>query len=246
MSIMTNISTPISSISTLGAGTSVQANSSSSSTSELISSFKEILSVMTATSGLSSSDQPAGTGMNMGDMMAPLMLLMLERLLELELNQDSSSNTGQSSTSTAAETGTAQASTATYSQTTSGVMGSRPTPSGWPVTGRITQEPHAGHMAFDIAVPTGTPVKTTMDGKVVYAGWNDQGYGNLVIVENGAYRTYFAHLSSIPVSVGNQVAAGTVIGLSGSTGHSTGPHVHYEIRQNKVAIDPTGLTRGTA
>ncbi len=202
--------------------------------------------MMTATNGLSASGQSAGMGMNMGDMMAPLMLLMIERLLELELNQDTSANTEQPSTVTAAQIGMAQTSTVTPSQTTPGVIGSRPIPSGWPVTGRITQEPHAGHMAFDIAVPTGTPVKTTMDGKVVHAGWNDQGYGNLVIVENGAYRTYYAHLSSIPVSVGDQVAAGGVIGLSGSTGHSTGPHVHYEIRQNKVAINPTALTRGTS
>jgi murein DD-endopeptidase MepM/ murein hydrolase activator NlpD len=99
-------------------------------------------------------------------------------------------------------------------------------------------------MAFDIAVPVGTPVKTTMDGKVVHAGWNDQGYGNLVIVENGSYRTYYAHLSSIPVAVGDQVEAGTIVGLSGNTGHSTGPHLHYEIRKDRVAIDPTAMTRG--
>jgi murein DD-endopeptidase MepM/ murein hydrolase activator NlpD len=97
-------------------------------------------------------------------------------------------------------------------------------------------------MAFDIAVPVGTPIKTTMDGTVIHAGWNDQGYGNLVIVENGPYRTYYAHLSSIPVSVGDQVSAGSIIGLSGNTGHSTGPHLHYEIRKNKVPIDPTSVT----
>jgi murein DD-endopeptidase MepM/ murein hydrolase activator NlpD len=67
----------------------------------------------------------------------------------------------------------------------------------------------------------------------------------LVIVENGAYRTYYAHLSSIPVSVGDTVKAGTTIGLSGNTGNSTGPHLHYEIRKNLVAIDPTALTLGT-
>jgi murein DD-endopeptidase MepM/ murein hydrolase activator NlpD len=229
----------------LGSGTSVQSGSSPSSTSELISSFKEVLSLMTATSGLSSAGQAAGTGMNMGDMMAPLMLLMIERLLELEVNQGTASNTEQSSTSTTTQAGTAQTSPTMSGQTDLGVVGSKAMPSGWPVIGRITQEPHTGHMAFDIAVPTGTTIRSTMDGKVVYAGWNNQGYGNLVIVENGAYRTYYAHLSSIPVSVGDQVSAGTVIGLSGSTGHSTGPHLHYEIRQNKVAIDPTALTRST-
>jgi len=85
-------------------------------------------------------------------------------------------------------------------------------------------------------------VKSTMAGKVVYAGWNDEGYGNLVIVENGPYRTYYAHLSSIPVQVGDQVSAGSTIGLSGNTGNSTGPHLHYEIRYNMQCIDPTNLT----
>jgi len=124
-------------------------------------------------------------------------------------------------------------------------QGSKLEPSGRPVTGGVlTQEFHPGHTGIDIAIPTGTQVKTTMDGQVVHAGWNTQGYGNLVIVENGAYRTYYAHLSSIPVSVGDEVKAGTVIGLSGSTGNSTGPHLHYEIRENKVAIDPAPVTLG--
>ena len=83
-----------------------------------------------------------------------------------------------------------------------------------------------------------------MDGNVIYAGWNDQGYGNLVIVQNGEYKTYYAHLSSIPVSVGDSVKARTTIGLSGNTGNSTGPHLHYEIRRNNVPIDPTTATLG--
>jgi murein DD-endopeptidase MepM/ murein hydrolase activator NlpD len=108
----------------------------------------------------------------------------------------------------------------------------------WPVKGQVTQEFHDGHKAMDIAVPTGTPVQSTMPGKVIHAGWNDEGYGNLVIVENGAYRTYYAHLSSIPVKLGDTVAAGSIIGLSGSTGNSTGPHVHYEVRVNNVEEIP--------
>ncbi len=168
--------------------------------------------------------------MNMGDLMAPLMLMMMEKLLEQTL--DPSQNTSSTATS--------KSPAAIASSTSSlGTTGARDVPSGRPVDGRITQEPHAGHMAFDIGVPVGTPIKTTMDGKVIHAGWNDQGYGNLVIVENGPYRTYYAHLSSIPVSVGDQVSAGSILGLSGNTGHSTGPHLHYEIRKNNVAIDPT-------
>ena len=106
----------------------------------------------------------------------------------------------------------------------------------------LTQGYHPGHYGLDFGVPVGTPVKTTMDGKVVYAGWNDQGYGNLVIVENGPWRTYYGHLSSVPVKVGQDVGAGSVIGISGSTGHSTGPHVHYEIRKDLAPIDPTSAT----
>jgi murein DD-endopeptidase MepM/ murein hydrolase activator NlpD len=230
---MTNISTPISSISALSSGTNTTSKNATSSTADIISSFKEILSVMTATSGMTSSSQSGGMGMNMSDLMAPLMLMMMERLLEQGLDQ----NTASTATSE---------SSAIFPGTLSsvGTTASKAEPSGRPVEGRITQEPHAGHMAFDIGVPVGTPIKTTMDGTVIHAGWNDQGYGNLVIVENGPYRTYYAHLSNIPVSVGDQVSAGSIIGLSGNTGHSTGPHLHYEIRKNNVAIDPTASMLG--
>ncbi|GAP07931.1 membrane proteins related to metalloendopeptidases [Anaerolinea thermolimosa] len=69
-----------------------------------------------------------------------------------------------------------------------------------------------------------------------------QGYGNLVIVENGPYRTYYAHLSEIPVRMGEHVSRGDVVGLSGNTGNSTGPHLHYEIRYEMKPLDPTGQT----
>ncbi len=115
-------------------------------------------------------------------------------------------------------------------------------PQGQPLEGVLTQNAHAGHMALDIGVAQGTPVHATMGGKVIYAGWNDQGYGNLVIVENGPYRTYFAHLSSIPVQVGQTVRSGEVVGASGSTGNSTGPHLHYEIRLNGQQVDPASYT----
>jgi murein DD-endopeptidase MepM/ murein hydrolase activator NlpD len=233
---MTNSTTPLSSVSNLSSSGNIPSKTTSS-TSEIISSFKEIMSVMTTMNGLSSNTaspyQSGGMGMNMSDLMAPLMLLMLERLIEQQLENETPTATTEEVASAASGLLSAGA-----------AFGSKPEPSGLPVQGRITQEPHAGHMAFDIGVPVGTPIKTTMDGTVIHAGWNDQGYGNLVIVENGDYRTYYAHLSSIPVSVGDAVAAGSVIGLSGNTGHSTGPHLHYEIRKNKVAIDPTAATMG--
>jgi biotin carboxyl carrier protein len=111
---------------------------------------------------------------------------------------------------------------------------------GMPVEGGVlTQDFNADHHALDFGIPEGTPVKSTMAGKVVYSGWNDQGYGNLVIVENGSRRTYYAHLSELPVNQGDSVKEGDVIGISGSTGNSTGPHLHYEIRENGMTVDPT-------
>lgn len=169
----------------------------------------------------------------MGELMAPLMLLLLEKLVEQQVQQDPSTT----------DTQQAASETVLQGSSSSTNQGSNPEPSGRPVAGGVlTQEFHPGHTGIDIAIPTGTPVKTTMDGRVIHAGWNTQGYGNLVIVENGTYRTYYAHLSSIPVAVGDEVKAGTTIGLSGSTGNSTGPHLHYEIRKNKAAIDPAPVT----
>jgi murein DD-endopeptidase MepM/ murein hydrolase activator NlpD len=78
-----------------------------------------------------------------------------------------------------------------------------------------------------------------MDGKVVYAGWNNQGYGNLVIVQNGQYRTYFAHLSKFKVKAGDTIQAGSEVALSGNTGNSTGPHLHYEVRRNGTQLNPS-------
>ncbi len=115
-------------------------------------------------------------------------------------------------------------------------------PGGNPVSAFLTQGYHQLHKGLDYGVKVGTPVKTTMSGKVVYAGWNNEGYGNLVIVENGAYRTYYGHLSSIPVENGQAIQKGSVIGYSGNTGNSTGPHLHYEVRLNGVPVDPSKIT----
>jgi len=121
-----------------------------------------------------------------------------------------------------------------------------PTPEGEPVTGRVTQGPRVGHMAIDYGVPVGTPVRATMDGRVVRAGWDASGYGNLVVVENGGYQTFYAHLSGIPVAVGQMIRADEVIGYSGNTGNSTGPHLHYEIRIGGQAVDPTSTLNPVA
>jgi murein DD-endopeptidase MepM/ murein hydrolase activator NlpD len=87
------------------------------------------------------------------------------------------------------------------------------------------------HNGYDIAVPVGTPVYPTQKGVIYYAGAY-KSYGNLVVVEHGdGYVSMYGHNSEILVKPGEKVDTGTVLALSGSTGRSTGPHVHYEIRQ---------------
>lgn len=105
---------------------------------------------------------------------------------------------------------------------TSGI-GWRPDPFG---SGRMVY-----HRGIDIAVPTGTPVYSVKEGVVYYAG-PYKGYGNLVAVDHGnGYLTLYGHNSVLKVSRGQRVDDTTVIALAGSTGRSTGPHVHYEIRR---------------
>uniref|UniRef100_UPI004047DC71 M23 family metallopeptidase n=1 Tax=Polynucleobacter sp. TaxID=2029855 RepID=UPI004047DC71 len=96
------------------------------------------------------------------------------------------------------------------------------------------------HMGIDYSAPKGTPVFSVADGKVVYRGYNGA-FGNLVILEHpGNYRTYYAHLSAYnsELAVNNDVRRGFEIGYVGSTGRSTGPHLHFELRKDGVYIDP--------
>lgn len=116
--------------------------------------------------------------------------------------------------------------------------GSGCAPSGFPVNGILTQRYHAYHIGIDIGVPVSTPVLATQSGEVIFAGWNSVGYGYLVILQNGDYITYYAHLSNFNVKKGEAVGAGSIIAWSGSTGNSSGPHVHYETRINDVPVDP--------
>ncbi len=94
------------------------------------------------------------------------------------------------------------------------------------------------HEGIDIALPHGHPVVAARDGRVTFAGWRG-GYGYLIIIAHGAgIETYYAHLSRIEVTVGATVSAGQRIGRVGSTGNSTGPHLHFEIRVNQTPVDP--------
>lgn len=95
------------------------------------------------------------------------------------------------------------------------------------------------HLGIDLAAAEGTPVIASDSGTVVYAGWNDSGYGNLVAIDhNNGYKTIYAHLSSVLVQCGQNITSGNMIGLSGNTGKSTGGHLHYEIRLGSQYINP--------
>lgn len=96
------------------------------------------------------------------------------------------------------------------------------------------------HPGKDIGVPIGSPVYATNNGVVIEAGWNSGGYGNWVMINNGhGIETIFGHMSKVLVHAGETVAKGQLIGRSGDTGFSTGPHLHYEVRFNGVPVDPT-------
>ena len=122
-------------------------------------------------------------------------------------------------------------------------------PRGLPVNGYVTdgfgmrRNPFNGegrevHEGLDIAVDFGTPVTATADGLVIYAAPH-AGYGNLVIVyHSNGITTRYGHLSRISSEAGQRVRRGDQIGNAGSTGRSTGPHVHYEVRENDQSVDP--------
>ncbi|TIQ36914.1 MAG: M23 family peptidase [Mesorhizobium sp.] len=94
------------------------------------------------------------------------------------------------------------------------------------------------HTGMDFRAPIGMPAKVTAAGVVTKAGWNG-GYGRMIEVDHGnGFSTRYGHLSEIDVTVGQKLAAGDVIGKTGSSGRSTGPHLHYEVRHNGEAVDP--------
>jgi penicillin-binding protein A len=96
-----------------------------------------------------------------------------------------------------------------------------------------------GHPGFDLAAPPGSAVHAADNGLVIFAGWSGVGYGNTVLIDHGnGFRTLYAHLSQISTYCGAQVEKGKTIGLSGSTGNSTGPHLHFEVRVPGGYIDP--------
>ena len=94
------------------------------------------------------------------------------------------------------------------------------------------------HAGTDFAAGSGTPIRAAASGRVIRAGWNG-GYGRMVEVDHGGgLTTRYAHLSKVLVGVGDKVEAGDELGETGSSGRSTGPHLHYEVRRNGEAVNP--------
>jgi murein DD-endopeptidase MepM/ murein hydrolase activator NlpD len=129
------------------------------------------------------------------------------------------------------------------------------TPSLWPVDGSLEsgfggrRNPFGGrsfefHTGQDIDAPWGAPVVAAASGKIVIAGWQ-HGYGQVVYIDHGSgLTTRYGHLSQIGVKVGQTISRGEVLGRVGSTGRSTGPHLHYEVRINDNAVDPLPYLTG--
>lgn len=116
----------------------------------------------------------------------------------------------------------------------------------WPTEGVLTSNfgTRGGrfHSGIDLSAPTGTPVVAAADGEVIHAANQRNGYGNLIIIKHGSdYFTVYGHLHTIEVQPGDNVRKGQQIGQVGNTGRSSGPHLHFEIRHRKEAIDPLTL-----
>lgn len=123
----------------------------------------------------------------------------------------------------------------------------------WPVHGRISSYfgrrnlgmgTSSFHRGLDVAAPSGTPIVASRAGTVTFSGWSSRGYGYLVKIRHlGHEETWYAHQSEILVGVGQYVEQGEVIGRVGSTGLSTGPHLHFELHKRGSALDPLGELR---
>jgi len=115
----------------------------------------------------------------------------------------------------------------------------------WPASGGITQSYSFFHKAIDIANRGAGPILAADAGVVTTAGWIDSsGYGNRVVIDHGnGYVTLYAHLSVVQVVNGQRVRRGDVIGQMGSTGRSTGIHLHFEIRQGGALLNPLSFLK---
>ncbi len=124
----------------------------------------------------------------------------------------------------------------------------------WPVAGSVSslfgnrtkrRRQSGFHEGIDIAAPRGTPVKAARAGHVIYAGNRIRGYGNMIIVRHmDDYSTVYAHLSKMNVKKGQFIARGQKLGAVGRTGHASGTHLHFEIREKQTPLDPLLFLQG--
>ncbi len=124
-----------------------------------------------------------------------------------------------------------------------------PIKAGWRLTSKFgpRKDPFTGvasnHTGIDMACPTGTPIRAAMSGKVAYVGWSNI-FGNYVIINHGnGYQTLYGHMSQTLAKKGQEVDHNTKIGLVGSTGYSTGPHLHFTVYKNGNLVDPLSLLK---
>jgi murein DD-endopeptidase MepM/ murein hydrolase activator NlpD len=124
----------------------------------------------------------------------------------------------------------------------------------WPTIGIITTyfgevgplSPR-GHTGLDVAAPQGTPIYAADAGEIIKANFTDDGYGGLIIIAHpSGYETWYAHLSRFDVSKGQKVKRGDQIALMGSTGYSTGPHLHFEVHEEGQLRDPLNFLKESA
>jgi murein DD-endopeptidase MepM/ murein hydrolase activator NlpD len=97
----------------------------------------------------------------------------------------------------------------------------------------------SGHLAIDIGSAIGEAIVASDSGVIVFSGWATGGYGNMIMIDHGnGYQTLYAHLNSVSVGCGRSVTRGQLIGRGGSTGNSTGPHLHFEVRYQGGFVNP--------
>jgi len=109
----------------------------------------------------------------------------------------------------------------------------------WPMSGYITQGYWSQHRAIDIGAVKGTPIYAADSGYVSYVQFSNSGYGNMAMIDHrNGYVTLYAHMSVVVVDMGQSITKGQLVGYCGSTGHSTGPHLHFEVIENGVKRNP--------
>lgn len=164
-----------------------------------------------------------------------------QKAAEEAAKQEAANNSGSSNSSSGGTV--SDGGGVSYPTTGGGVEGFDPI---WPLPGvtyiSAGYNGYPGHKGLDIAGPYGTPVVAAEDGQVIvannYDSWGDSWGYYVLIYHNGTYTTRYAHLSSVAVSQGQYVTAGTVVGYEGATGNVTGPHLHFEVYQNGTRVDP--------